>query len=384
MNSRILFISNTNPYSKRFGAEQRANALLEALIGSGYYVDIAYVGLSQEAHPNKDSIVYWHNSRSWNINGLEKILRLTTLKMFPRSKSLSQTISKIIEKNNYRAIVCRYLPTAIACGLEKYAHKLIIDFDDWPPASLEASLKNPKDYSHSIYYRMMIRSAERQSRQIIQKAATVFLANADDAKRYKCEVLPNISLFSQNNVNHLTNNHNVLFIGKLDYRPNREGVDWFLRNVWPIVSSNDKTANFYIAGGGVDNELKKRWESFHGAHVLGFVDSIENFYNIGNIVVCPIHSGSGTNIKSIESLSMGKATVMTTFSAKGISLNLCSGKNAIIADSDKEMAKEIIDLIKNRTYCESIQKKGHELALELFTLESISNILTQSIQEISD
>ena len=40
----------------------------------------------------------------------------------------------------------------------------------------------------------------------------------------------------------------VAFIGGMDWMPNREGVEWFIKQVWPIVVAKLPNAKFYLAG----------------------------------------------------------------------------------------------------------------------------------------
>ncbi len=44
------------------------------------------------------------------------------------------------------------------------------------------------------------------------------------------------------------NSRQLLFVGSLWYRPNAEGVDWFLKHVWPTVLQAEPEAELMLAG----------------------------------------------------------------------------------------------------------------------------------------
>lgn len=379
---KVLFVSNTDPYSKRFGAEQRAYMILSALNSLAIQVDVAYVGNQSIDKPANNDIVYWKDFDGFKINCLHSLCQLSTLKMYPKSNSISASISNIIESGNYDAIICRYIHTAYLCNLEKYKTKLIIDFDDWPVSAIKACLPATADVLHKFYHRMMIYGVKRLTYKSIKSSAKTLLANQEESNKYGCGYLPNISLNRVEKVTHIPDCQRVLFIGKLDYAPNHQGIDRFLKNVWPQVIKEKPNAEFFIAGIGVDDHIKKEWEQYTNVKVLGFVEDIHEFYKRANVVVCPIYSGSGTNIKSVESICMAKATVMSSFAAKGISSSLQNGVNALISNTDEEMSENIIKLIDDDSFCNSVQAQAFDLAEKVYSQTAVADILLNLIKSL--
>ena len=386
MCAKVLFVSNTNPAVSRFGAEQRSGNLLRALINAGYSVDVAYVGLEKHDQPQKTAgynIVFWNEFGEQRFSSFENLKRISTYKLYPHDSNLAHAIRNIIERGNYEAIICRYLPTAYFCGLEKYADRLIVDMDDVPESALAAYLISEKsDFLHRIYHSLMLYSVKRQTRRLISKCATVFLANGEDARKLGVATLPNISQIETAEVNHLTNNKSILFVGKLDFKPNVEGLNHFFANVWPRVIESVNDAEIIIAGMGLSDTLTKVWSKIPNVRLIGFVEDIKDFYSKGNIVVCPIYTGSGTNIKAIEAMAMGKATLLSKFASKGIIEPTLKDKPCIIAENDHEMAARLQELLMDNTLCRSYQSMALAYSKKYFSLGQISYLLTDAIKDI--
>ncbi|MCA1742249.1 MAG: glycosyltransferase family 4 protein, partial [Bacteroidales bacterium] len=100
----------------------------------------------------------------------------------------------------------------------------------------------------------------------------------------------------------------VGFIGALDWRPNLEGLRWFLRHVWPSVSRAVPLATLHIAGRGAPANVK-RWLNGEKVSFEGEVDDARSFMASMNVIIAPLFAGSGLRIKIIEAMSIGRTVV---------------------------------------------------------------------------
>lgn len=90
----------------------------------------------------------------------------------------------------------------------------------------------------------------------------------------------------------------ILFVG-VDYKPNVEGVSWFIANVLPSLH-----ARLRIVGRGMD-AYAGEW-SGERIEVVGAVDSLDLEYYRADAVVIPLLSGTGMKVKTAEALMFGK------------------------------------------------------------------------------
>lgn len=381
MGKKILFVTNVNPFTASFGAEQRSYVLLQAFLQNGCLVDVVYMGTTIEDDskcPPGCRVVFWNDGHQWTFSKKANLSRLTTIRIYPVCKEQERIIDNLVTKNNYDNIACRYIPTASTAGLFKYADRLLLDIDDLPAPAMAAQMAPGKWYKE-LYHKCMIRSVYRETKCWIKNSRACFLPNKQQAEQYSCVFLPNIPVYHVDDVEDVENN-NILFIGLMSFRPNYEGVDYFITHCWNKIINSVPDARFLIAGKGLPEAFKSKWNSYNNIEILGYVDSVTNFYAKGNIVVVPVYSGAGTNIKVIEALALGKATVLSPFSTKGYEEILDDGKNTFIADTDKDYADRVICLLKDADKRQKLSIAGYEKAMRFYSQNSINKIVANLIK----
>ena len=110
-------------------------------------------------------------------------------------------------------------------------------------------------------------------------------------------------------------NHNILFLASgINY--NIEGISWFINTVMPEIRKNFQDAQLLI-GGSICSQLKE-FSKVPGINLQGYIDDIEAFYNLGDIAINPVSRGTGLKIKTFESLSYDKITIVHPHSMVGI------------------------------------------------------------------
>lgn len=137
-------------------------------------------------------------------------------------------------------------------------------------------------------------------------------------------------------------NKKIGFIGSLDWRPNIEGLEWFIENVWSDLQKANSDIQFHVAGRAPSESLVKLMESKKVIY-QGEVPSAQDFITSNMILVVPLHSGSGLRVKILEAMSLGIPVVTTTIGAEGI--NVIDNESIIIADDAKQMVSDIQSLL---------------------------------------
>lgn len=138
---------------------------------------------------------------------------------------------------------------------------------------------------------------------------------------------------------------NLLFVGSLDWYPNIDAIEWFLHEVMPLLK-NSKMYHLHIVGRDPGKTMIQKIDTYSNVTLHSNVPSIEEYYLNTDVVILPIRSGSGINIKVLESLSYGVPMVMTDFAKRGY-----DGLDFInSADDPLSFAKEVEKLsdIENR------------------------------------
>jgi len=136
----------------------------------------------------------------------------------------------------------------------------------------------------------------------------------------------------------------MLFIGSFRHEPNRVAVDWFLRDVMPLILAKRPAARLVIAGS--DPPPAHTWGGASQAvELLGFVNDVREPLARYSVFVCPIQSGSGVRVKLLEAFATGIPVVSTSVGAEGLARN--DGEICSLADDPEGFAARVLALFDN-------------------------------------
>lgn len=159
----------------------------------------------------------------------------------------------------------------------------------------------------------------------------------------------------------------VLFVGALNRPQNRDGLRFFLRDVWPSVRGNFPDAEFHIVGEGMDENLRKEVTAVPGVKPVGGVPDVEPYYASAAVFVAPILTGGGVIVKVLDALAAGVPTVTTRYGNEGI--RAADGKEILVADTPKDFAFAVISLLGNDEVRNAIGEAGRRFVNANFSEE---------------
>ncbi len=155
-----------------------------------------------------------------------------------------------------------------------------------------------------------------------------------------------------------TDIQSLFYIGALDWLPNLQGVEWFLKEVWNKVHEALPTVKLHIAGRNMPESLKNA--SYPNVTFYGEIEDAFAFMNKYNIMLVPLLAGSGVRVKIIEGMAMGKAIVTTPMGIEGIECEYA--KDVMVADSPELFCKTIVYCIQNPESAKLLAKNGRIFA----------------------
>ena len=112
----------------------------------------------------------------------------------------------------------------------------------------------------------------------------------------------------------------LLFVGRLDWPPNREGLAWFLDEVWPDLLQRRPDASLTIVGSG-DGGWLTEYSSFPRVRFEGRVPETAPCYEGAIAAIVPVFYGGGTRVKVIEACRHGVASIGTSVGVEGVGLS---------------------------------------------------------------
>lgn len=133
----------------------------------------------------------------------------------------------------------------------------------------------------------------------------------------------------------------MFFVGALDYEPNTEAVEWFVREVLPVVLRSVPTAQLRIVGRGAERVAWVRAEP--GVVLRGPVDVLADELGLADVSIVPIRVGAGTRLKVVEALANRLPLVTTTVGCEGIDVR--DGVDALIRDDAAGFAAACVRLL---------------------------------------
>lgn len=151
----------------------------------------------------------------------------------------------------------------------------------------------------------------------------------------------------------------LVFSGKMDYRPNVDAVLWFADHVWPLIMQERPSTTWAIVGQKPHARLQ-RLESLPGVTVTGWVDSVQPFLVGAQVYIMPFRVGSGTRLKLIEAMAAGKAIVSTPMGAEGFPVR--DQQELLLAETPDEMATAVNRLLSNPAERKRLGKNAQALA----------------------
>lgn len=109
----------------------------------------------------------------------------------------------------------------------------------------------------------------------------------------------------------------IVFTGQMDYRPNIEGVTWFVESVFPHIRVRHPDAQFAIVGRKPDAAVLAL-AKIPGVTVTGEVADVRPWVAAASVVVAPLKLARGVQNKVLEAMAMARPVVASAAAATGI------------------------------------------------------------------
>jgi glycosyltransferase involved in cell wall biosynthesis len=167
----------------------------------------------------------------------------------------------------------------------------------------------------------------------------------------------------------------LLWIGGLNQLPNRQGISYFLEEVYPEIKERMPDVKLEIIGGGVTERLRRMANTDASINLLGYVEDPLPQMQRASVFIAPILSGGGTRLKLLEAMSAGKAIVTTSIGCEGIEGT--DGTHFIVADTPKDFAKAIIKIIHDPALRIRLGNSARELTEKIYDWRIITEKLIQ-------
>jgi len=166
-------------------------------------------------------------------------------------------------------------------------------------------------------------------------------------------------------VEQIPTSREILTLGTLHYKPNADGIRWFLRNVFPLVQGEIPEVRLTIVGKNPPDEfLALAREIPESVVVTGYVKDLAPHFERSALIVVPVLAGSGMRVRILEAFARGMPVVTTSIGLEGIEAH--PGSDVMVADTPFAFASSVIQILRDTNLQNELSKNGRKLAMRRY------------------
>jgi sugar transferase (PEP-CTERM/EpsH1 system associated) len=230
-----------------------------------------------------------------------------------------------------------------------------------------ADVKNPARWAAAAYSWVQWQRLRRYEANLLRQVdQTIAMSQPDKvalravAPEVAIKVIPNgVDLTAYHNFKGAPIPYDLIFTGKMDFRPNIDAILWFGQRVWPLIQAQRPGTTWAIVGQRPHPRLD-RLRSLPGLTITGYVEDVRPYLAGATVYVAPLRVGGGTRLKLLEAMMTAKPIVSTTLGAEGFPV--VSGRELILADTPEHFAGEVLALLDNPARCRELGAAGRLFA----------------------
>ena len=399
---RLLFLSLGVPLPVNNGHKMRTWSILCGLAAEGHEIDFLTFAQPEEAgreyrelsricrdvqmvpltlHNLTSSSDYWGRLR-----GLFSSRPYATRRF--SSERMRQCIEASLDRGNLDAIVCDTVYSA--CNLPQTSLPLILNNVDVEHVILERYLPFESNPVKRIYARLESRKVKNWEQKICQKS-TIGMACSEHDRRALQVLAPQLPMFVVPNVidtetytpgdSDAEDPNGIVYQGGMDWFPNRDAVEYFVSQIFPMIRREIPEVRFIVAGRNPSEEFRKQFIKTPGIEFTGTVPDMRPVIAKAAVCVVPLRIGSGTRLKILEAGAMGKGMVSTPLGAEG--LDFRDGQEICIADNPAEFAEAVVALMKNPSRRSELGRAARRKVMGQYSMDALQQALRIALNSSS-
>lgn len=165
----------------------------------------------------------------------------------------------------------------------------------------------------------------------------------------------------------------MVFTGSMDWRPNQDGVKYFIEEIFPFIKQQIPAATFTVVGRKPPQWLIELAERVEGVATTGTVDDVRPYIANSALYVVPLRVGGGSRLKILEAMSMSKIVLSTTVGAEGLDVN--EGEHVLLRDTPQDFARAACAVLSDPDSYTDYGAAGHSLILDSYTWDAIAWVM---------
>lgn len=389
---KILFLSPVVPYPPLDGDRQRSWHILQHLAKKHEVHAVCFVRTAQERQDLEKlktrcagvTGVWLSGLRlRWNCAAAWLTSAPLNVAAF-RSRGMAAAVHDIIRKQNID-VVHAYRLRMAPYALQAPTHLKVLDYTDSLSRYFAARVTERAPWWKKIYLQRELRAVSAYEVWASRQFQACLISSPDDqahldklgAEKNLVVVSNGVEYNSRKTGKTLPVRPCVLFVGNLEYAPNRLGMQKFCSDAWPRIRAVLPQAQLMVIG-----KNPRPWRfapgQEQGVEWLGAVPSLEPYFHQARVAICPVDIAAGRQFKVIEYLAAGLATVCTSVVAANLQAG--PGREVLIADTAETFAQQVIRLCQDDRLAQRLGSLGRSFVQKHYTWDSALAALDQVYQ----
>jgi glycosyltransferase involved in cell wall biosynthesis len=367
--SRVLFLLPSVPVPMDAGAKLRNHGLLEAL-GAEHEVDAIAFGQADSLPDllrltRRARVVAEPAQRSIARRALDLgASQLPDMALRCWSPAFLAAVRSMINDGAYDAVQAEGIEMARYLDVVPAGHR-IYDAHNAEFLLQRRLADGPARVPRRVYSRLQWRRLERFERRVVRRSRMTLAVSNHDANQLLalagCEadvrVVPNAIDVSAYPFapQRPDAQANLLFVGKLDFRPNADAVRWFIDHVLKALDGprlfavGAEPPAWLVAAGQHDDRIA----------VTGYVADDRPYLARATALILPLHTGGGSRLKALIALASGLPIVSTRVGMEGLDAE--PGRHFLLAETAAEWITSVRRLLADAELRQCLARNGRLL-----------------------
>jgi glycosyltransferase involved in cell wall biosynthesis len=170
----------------------------------------------------------------------------------------------------------------------------------------------------------------------------------------------------------------IAFLGGFSHSPNPEAMEYFVREVMPLLRERLPSVSLRIYG----SDISDRIHDLAADDVLieGWVPDVAQVYSSCRVFIAPLRSGAGIKGKVVGALAYGVPCVLSPVAAEGTGIR--NGQEALIVDGAAQWAESIAILYKDRCIWFRMHEAARNYATTEFNFARGQQLMQSALQSV--
>ncbi|MDA0777853.1 MAG: glycosyltransferase [Bacteroidetes bacterium] len=390
----ILFVANRFPYPPFRGDKLKIYNLTRRLAQKHnlflvtFYEERSELNYLKEIQPffKEIELVYLPKWRSV-LNGIPALFSKTPLQLaYFKSAKMKRMVHFALEHYNIDVVHTQHL------RMSQYTKELtipkILDLPDAFSLYFKRRSETERPFINRLIDFIEIGRLAK-AEQVITRFDKTLVCSVEDQsyleklhKTSNVEILLNgvdLETFDVGGGHDYSHKKVLLFTGNMDYAPNVDAVQYFVKEMWPAISIANPNTKFIIAGQRPLDAVKRLAND--RIEVTGFIPDLKDMYAQASVVIAPLRFGAGTQNKVLEAMAMGVPTVCTHIGFEGLQIQ--SGQGVIMAKDKGVFIAKVNALLSDAAERAKVGEQGLEIAKSRFSWDRIALQLEAYLTQVT-